>query len=372
MGSWLKVLCVVLGLVGQCVPLSLVPNTWEETSTLISAPGFRIHHSCASVVSGANTTASAIAPSSSLMRPGLSVVIVFGGQVAQMQPQRAEVDYARSDEMWLFYPEGRFWLNVSHGLDPFVKSTSWPPARQRHSALMMTLPNEPIRMILFGGCEDSVVWSFDLTSTQWSPVIPQNPAAPVPQPRFSHGAAIVGSYMVIFGGCAWEEKAGGCDSPLADVWVWSHADRTWTQAASSGSTPSPRFGHTLWSLGSRILVFGGFKNLANLQSGVNAENAVYDFSLDNFPASSSIVWSIANPGYAASASTPDDEPDPRGPSPLGFATISALVDTTSAVLVGGRSDMGSAPNTHVWKFHGNTNLWEYMPSPGVVTDMPGR
>ncbi|KAL0209637.1 hypothetical protein RCL1_008475 [Eukaryota sp. TZLM3-RCL] len=110
-------------------------------------------------------------------------------------------------------------------------------------------------LFVFGGIarrneykSDSYI--FDSSSAQW--VIVEN--LPVtPEPRYRSAGASVGMVAYIFGGMSSKHRE------LNDLWAFDMTRHSWRKITPSGSSPSPRYGHTLVSYGSKLYLFGGAK-----------------------------------------------------------------------------------------------------------------
>ncbi len=108
------------------------------------------------------------------------------------------------------------------------------------------------------------------------PVYPRSPHAPLekspsPFPRYgltlSTTATATGE-LFLFGGYAH-------NSPRNDLYVLSTRDFSTTLLPTSGDTPSPRFSHGAVLTSTLLLVWGGWANF----SGKNVQNRVHDDSL---------------------------------------------------------------------------------------------
>ncbi len=75
-----------------------------------------------------------------------------------------------------------------------------------------------------------------------------------PSPRRGHSALIADNYMVVFGGCYLESKC------FNDVYFLDLISNEWQHIQTSGSTPSPRQGHSAIMYGSNMWIYGGSSN----------------------------------------------------------------------------------------------------------------
>ncbi|KAH3761133.1 galactose oxidase [Pelomyxa schiedti] len=149
---------------------------------------------------------------------------------------------------------GSSFLNDVHLLD--VGSLTWtqayvagtsPAARSRHTTVLAGKS-----LIVFGGGDDSRLYNdtyvLDIDTMAWSrPAVSGSP----PTPRWGHTAALVGDKMLIFGG-----HDGG--KMLNDLYELDTVTLSWSQVAKiDGDEPSPRAGHTMSTLDSKLVLFGG-------------------------------------------------------------------------------------------------------------------
>ena len=100
-------------------------------------------------------------------------------------------------------------------------------------------------------------------------------------------SCILSGYVVIFGG----RKSP--IQPTNDLYIYDPMTSTLTKPSSSGSTPSPRWGHTLTSISSKSAICIGGKTTTNTY---NNENGVYILTIitsssdTNHPEDVSFVW----------------------------------------------------------------------------------
>ncbi|KAI0324881.1 galactose oxidase [Cubamyces sp. BRFM 1775] len=122
-----------------------------------------------------------------------------------------------------------------------------PPKRANH-----TFVTYEEKIVLFGGADCgrhyNDTWEFDTITKTWTEV---NCAGAIPSPREGHSAAIVGHVMYVFGG------RGSDGSDLGDLFAFDISDQRWHMFENIGFAPSPRSGHAMASLGTRVFVLGG-------------------------------------------------------------------------------------------------------------------
>jgi len=134
-----------------------------------------------------------------------------------------------------------------------------PSARGGHSATLVG-PMDPhkgsARIFVFGGHFKDDGDSFEYLNDTHILDIDENTwmqprvRGTVPEPRFGHSAALVGTRIVYFGG-------RGKTQHLRDLHALDASTLTWFQGPSSGGAPSARQGHTASLLGKKLYVFGG-------------------------------------------------------------------------------------------------------------------
>lgn len=112
------------------------------------------------------------------------------------------------------------------------------------------------RLLLFGGIDNTGprddTWIYDTAAAppqQWTPVAT---AGAKPSARSGHAMARLGALRVaLFGGT----------NGAGETWVFDGTTNTWTQQQLRTSPP-PRRGHAMATLGGRALLFGGFDSSA--------------------------------------------------------------------------------------------------------------
>ncbi|XP_042462990.1 protein GLUTELIN PRECURSOR ACCUMULATION 3-like isoform X4 [Zingiber officinale] len=114
------------------------------------------------------------------------------------------------------------------------------------------------KIVMYGGWDGkkwlSDVYIMDTMSLEWMELSITGSAPP---PRCGHSATMVEKRLLIFGG------RGGSGPIMGDLWalkgIIDEENETpgWTQLKLPGQTPSPRCGHTITSGGHYLLLFGG-------------------------------------------------------------------------------------------------------------------
>jgi hypothetical protein len=113
-----------------------------------------------------------------------------------------------------------------------------PERRSGHSAVYFATTK---CMYIFGGVRGSDyfddVWELRLDANEWAQVTP--PPFPAPSARNGHSAVFdaASNTMYIMGGY-------GGSSPFNDIWSMDLSRNMWASVATSGETPSARYGHS--------------------------------------------------------------------------------------------------------------------------------
>lgn len=145
------------------------------------------------------------------------------------------------NETWILDIQTQIWYKIKCNGDI-------PSPRYGHSAHLIGS-----RLFVYGGrgkrgslCRDIYVLFLDT----WEWKVIQSPTV-YPTSRFFHASETVGKKIVIHGG--WN----GSDV-LDDLWIFDTDAYTWIQPATSGFSPSARYGHTLSLIpDGRLYLFGG-------------------------------------------------------------------------------------------------------------------
>ena len=109
-------------------------------------------------------------------------------------------------------------------------------------------------------------WVFDTTTNMWSEL---TCIGFIPSPREGHAAALVDDVVYVFGGRGVDGKDLGDlgafkisskRSERAGIIRWTDVrpiDQRWYMFQKMGPAPTPRSGHAMASMGSRVFVLGG-------------------------------------------------------------------------------------------------------------------
>uniref|UniRef100_A0A8B9CZP0 Rab9 effector protein with kelch motifs n=1 Tax=Anser brachyrhynchus TaxID=132585 RepID=A0A8B9CZP0_9AVES len=192
------------------------PGTWYRLRPRGAGPSGRVGHGCLPVPGG----------------PGR--VLLLGG---------ADPDGAFADAHVVELGSLRWAQAGWSGLRPRYEHATFLPARR------------PPRLWVFGGAHRagnrSCVQALDPETGTWeSPVVAGTP----PLPRTFHtSSAAIGDRLYVFGG---GDKGA---EPVRDqqLHVFDTATCTWSQPDTRGDPPSPRHGHVVVAVGTKLLVHGG-------------------------------------------------------------------------------------------------------------------
>ncbi|KAI0361372.1 hypothetical protein OH77DRAFT_1417617 [Trametes cingulata] len=161
---------------------------------------------------------------------------VFGGQV----------DGEFLNDLWSFDLNSLRSKATWELVEP-VEGSPRPPKRTSH--ICVTYGD---RIILFGGTDCQYhyndTWAFDTTTNTWSEL---NCIGFIPSPREGHSAAMVDDVIYVFGGRGVDGK------DLGDLGAFKISNQRWYMFQKMGPAPSPRSGHAMASMGSRVFVLGG-------------------------------------------------------------------------------------------------------------------
>ncbi|KAI0931811.1 hypothetical protein AcW2_000608 [Taiwanofungus camphoratus] len=124
-----------------------------------------------------------------------------------------------------------------------------PRPAQRTGHVCVTYEN---KIILFGGTDCQYhyndTWAFDTITNTWSEL---TCIGFIPSPREGHAASLVDDVIYVFGGRGVDGK------DLGDLGAFKISNQRWYMFQKMGPAPSPRSGHAMASMGSRVFVLGG-------------------------------------------------------------------------------------------------------------------
>ena len=205
-----------------------------------------------------------ITPEGAAPRPRQSATLTaVGGKLLMFGGREGDINFM--NDTWLFDTVALRWTchNTSDPSPMFephaICREEQPSPRWAHTAVRFGQ-----RVLFFGGsapgqCFNDMYW-FDTDSMDWSRQWLHNEESidsVRPRERCGHCACAVGdSHMYVFGGNT------TCDS-FNDLWLFDIRKAEWSLLETHGSVPSGRVGHTLTSLGSRLLLLGGREYSSN-------------------------------------------------------------------------------------------------------------
>jgi len=159
------------------------------------------------------------------------------------------------------------------------------------------------------------VWSYDPRTNQWTQL---DCIGFIPSPREGHAASLVGDVMYIFGG----RSSEGTD--LGDLAAFRISSRRWYTFQNMGPSPSPRSGHTMSTVGAKIVVLGGEPSVEPSVPGRSREELQLVYVLDTVK----IRYPTDNPAHPSPADRnrvagPQQQ---RGPGPAALGSKNGSVD----------------------------------------------
>ncbi|KAH9948169.1 hypothetical protein B0H21DRAFT_254574 [Amylocystis lapponica] len=113
----------------------------------------------------------------------------------------------------------------------------------------------------------------------------------VPSPRFGHASALIGSVFLVWGGDTRTHREADSGDVLDDgLYLFSTKSREWTRIAVDGLGPTGRYGHSVTVAGSKIYVFGG-----------QADGELFDdlWSFDLSTLREAAKWELVKPAEAS-------------------------------------------------------------------------
>jgi tRNA(Phe) wybutosine-synthesizing methylase Tyw3 len=150
-----------------------------------------------------------------------------------------------------------------------------PQARVRHSASLV----QKNKIVYFGGRAspihpfgDVAVLDVSSVNPKWLPSVTFT-SSQAPAARWSHGSAVVGESIFIYGG-------RNASTVFNDLWkldLSSNGEHATWERIDVPSGPGPRFMHAMLAMGDRIVVYGGMHTrLASEDQGYDGSIFVFD------------------------------------------------------------------------------------------------
>eukprot|EP00899_Mesostigma_viride_P024754 jgi/Mesvir1/5463/Mv15517-RA.1 len=256
-----------------------------------------------------------------------------------------------------------------------------PPSRYAHTAVTYASG-----MYVFGGERSayafSDVWRLDLTSGEWSFVVPKGDAQP--QGRLQHAAvATPRGTMFVFGG-----RSGA--AVLNDTWALDIPSSTWRQVYPNGESLGARFGHSAVLVGGDdVYIYGGYAYsedaVGDDETGDDALSGGVDNGLDLFGNGADAGGDdggdaggsngMSNDFFRYRISTNTLERLPSPPLLAARYAHTAVAVKGSVVLFGGSALSPDADKTvfgDVWRFDTATETWLGFNSEALGEDVPMR
>jgi N-acetylneuraminic acid mutarotase len=161
------------------------------------------------------------------------------------------------------------------------------------------------------------------------------PSGTPPPARYGHSIASIGGRLIVFGGSTASVAVG-------DMWAYDSAADAWEPLKPSGTAPSARSGHAMAydQAAHRLILFGGLDNTAAPLDDTWAYDPVAD------------TWT---------------ELDPSGGPPLARIGHSMVYDPVArrSILFGG-STRASAALGDIWAYDAGANSWTELQPKGRV------
>ncbi|XP_034278201.1 leucine-zipper-like transcriptional regulator 1 isoform X1 [Pantherophis guttatus] len=226
---------------------------------------------------------------------------------------------------------------VSNEWEELENSNDGPEELEEH-----TMVDYQDILYIFGGMVDSgftqkrnPLWMYDTDATKWIACRFAAVAGVVQVPvnRKGHSAVVYRGNMYIYGGYIDIKGAS------QEFWTFHFDTKQWAplSAASSGSSPGPRHGHSAVVYGNGMYLFGGLMGLSEQK----------DFWMWDFIATN---WSSIR----------------RSQGPPRVVGHSALILEDSMLVLGGGLS-SNKPNSTLWQYHFPSQMWIKLPSPVALS-----
>ena len=224
-----------------------------------------------------------------------------------------------------------------------IDSADEPPSRARHVAVLDAARD---RMVIHGGrsrdetsgpyTQRNDVWALDLTNDTWTEL---DTSGGGPSARSSHGAAVVGDKMIVYGGNT--STSGLSYNPQDDVWSLDLVTLEWTELATT-NTPPARLFHTMTASpdGGTVYAFAGGDENA-FQGPLLADLWALDME--------SLEWTML---HAGGPIIPDD----NAPSTR-FAPDLFAIPGDKLLMFAGHDEL-TGPTNVVWEFDIAEGDWD--------------
>jgi hypothetical protein len=197
-------------------------------------------------------------------------------------------------------------------------------------------------LYIFGGRNDTglfkaEMWRYGFANGTWHEETYNETSTP-PQERNGHTSDSIGSSLIIFGG--WNGQVY-----TNELWIYQSIDKTWdlVNPAPGSPVPLPRNGHSSVVYGGEIYIFAGFKHLPAPQVFYN------DFWSFNFITR---TWRQINPTTTVVP-------------PVRFEHSAVIYGSHMYVFGGSNSPDGSVYLSDFWRFSFEMDSWELITAGGA-------
>lgn len=244
--------------------------------------------------------------------PPAPSVIMFGGS-SNCDPTAGTVPVL--DDTWSW--DGTNWTQLD--LDAVT-----PPQPGEY---LFSMPSAGSETLIFGGFDTND--TFLSTTYLWNGMtwVSETITTIAPPTRAFSAMALLGPYMVLFGGC----ESGNCEAQgdvVGDTWLWN-TTLGWNSLTFVGPPPPPaRLGHAMATSGTSIVLFGG--------TPYYGATDLYD------------TWTFDGSAWAEPTTTITMHPSGRDGHSMAAAG-------SSVVLFGGEyytSNVGFTPDADTWLWNG--------------------
>ena len=287
-----------------------------------------------------------------------------------------------SDALWKFSGVSKSWMQLQPH-EPHGR----PSARYGHvmAAIVSAMASQ---LYLFGGrslqgVANNEMWMLDIapaSTLTWTHISPIGSTLPTPR-YFAAMTSVMSSsseVLYMYGGMTAEVNVTGCKSS-SELWEFEPREKKWTLHGNL-SAATPRYGHALKAVGSKLYLFGGAGTAFQSSSPAQATSFA---CLDATQASSSTertsaeMWTYDIRGSKHGWTLLVPESPESSPSRRAFHAMAS--DSTSEALFvhGGRVDSpdgsGQQSSAELWKFTIPLQQWQLLnPASQTAQQTPVR
>ncbi len=144
-------------------------------------------------------------------------------------------------------------------------------------------------------------WILDPACGDW---VELSVTGPGTRARHAMATDAAGNRALLFGGRT-RAGASGAYTVLGDVWAFDFASRTWSELATTGAAPSPRYNAGVAVLGGKLYVFGGSTDTTGLN--FEPQDDLYALDLQTLAWESITVSSMVPPARLFHAMAADED-----------------------------------------------------------------